>query len=62
MAAKEEIKIKKFKNSNNDWWVSTKHFTVLNGKLYFAAGGEPTAEEKEKAISYLKRNKIKFEL
>lgn len=62
MAVKEEIKIKKFKLSDNDWWCAKKHFTILDGKLFFAAGGEPTEEEREKAISYLKRQKIKFEL
>jgi len=57
-----EFKIKRFKDGSNNWWINTKHFTILYGKLFFAAGGEPTEEEIEKATAYLKRNKVEFEL
>ncbi len=60
MAKETEIAIRKFKNSNNDWWVGYLHFTLLNQNITFVAGGIPTEEHFTKLKQYLKRNKITF--
>ena len=58
MAEKKEIKIKKFKNSNIDFWVGFQHWTIQNGKIEFVAGGIPTSEHEDILKSYVKRNKL----
>lgn len=55
------IKVKKFKQLDNDWWVQFLHYSIIRGKLTVCAGGKETEEHKSKIAAYLKRNKIKYE-
>jgi len=50
--------VRKFKNSDNDWWCEMKHFTILNGELILAAGGIETEELRNHMIKYLKGKKL----
>ena len=58
MADKKEIKVKKFKNSNKDFWVGFQHWTIQNGKIEFVAGGIKTDEHQRVFENYCKRNKL----
>lgn len=55
-----ELSVRKFKESNNDWWVGYIHFSLVNSVITFCAGGIPTEEHFDKLKQYLKRNKIIF--
>jgi hypothetical protein len=56
-----EYPIRKFKLDPSSWWVGYFHFSIVNGKLICAAGGNPPEEAWEKIKTYLKRQHIKFE-
>jgi len=54
----EKLLVKSFKDGSLNWWCSLKHFTILNGELICAAGGEPTDEEINHMKKYLKTKKL----
>jgi len=55
---KEKLTVRKFKNSNTDFWCGYYHFTILNGELILAAGGIETEEIRNHILKYLKTKGI----
>lgn len=62
MAKKKETEdkliIRQFRDGRHSWWLAMKHFQLLNGELICAAGGEPTQEELEHIMKYLRNKKL----
>lgn len=56
----EKITVRRFKDGRDSWWVAGKHWTILEGRPYLAAGGMFVQEEYDHFIAYLKRNKIPY--
>ncbi len=62
MAKKKETEdkliIRQFRDGRPSWWLAMKHFQLLDGELICAAGGEPTQEELDHIIKYLRNKKL----
>gem|GEM_PF-4561938 len=56
--AEEVVRILQFKDGSKNWWLGYLHYTILDGKLFFAAGGIDTEESREKMTKYLKTKKL----
>jgi len=54
----DKLIIKQFKNSKNDWWLAMKHWTIIEGKPFLAAGGMFVQEEYDHIYKYLKGKKL----
>lgn len=59
---KEVIRVKRFKDGSNNFWISTFHYSIINNKLVCCAGGIPDEDIEKKMQSYLKRNKIEYDI
>lgn len=53
-----DIRVKQFKDKTHNWWVGYKHYTLVNGKPMFVAGGVEDEKETEHFIKYLKNKKL----
>jgi len=58
MAAEKEYRVKKFKNSDKDFWVSYLHYSLIDGKPTLVAGGIETVESLAAITKYLKTKKL----
>jgi hypothetical protein len=54
----DKLIIRQFRDGRNSWWLSGKHFQLLDGELICAAGGEPTQQELDHIIKYLRNKKL----
>jgi len=55
---KDKLLIRQFHDGRPSWWLAMKHFQLLDGKLICTAGGEPTQEELDHILKYLKNKKL----
>jgi hypothetical protein len=58
--SEEQYRVRQFKDMSLNFWVNYLHYTILDGKLFLAAGGIETPESREAIEKYLKRRKIEF--
>ena len=54
----EKLIVKGFRDGSHNFWLNLKHFTILNGELICASGGEPTDEEISHMKKYIKAKKL----